>query len=410
MSQTKSTTSQKKPATNQKKSDVSKQKPSTNQKNPTVSQKKPVSNTQKPAPKATKAPKTQAFDTVNKKKKAQKSPRERKRIVIAIFVIIILILSALAVILIGNILNKYKDIHNQPEQNPNVTYVEKSADDIKVGDLLLLSQNNPFDYTINGLVGTQYNAPPKTIINLWAYKNNTANNAETKINIPDTEIYAPTYELAGNNYANQICLEETTLHAFNQMMLDYCRTLDLSSHTEGSASKINVAWGWSHENDLINNDIPKYGNAFWNQADGKSITLMKVKVSQEQDRVDEEILIDDFTWIYENAHKYGFINRYPNVCEEHTGFNSEVRVHFRYVGIEHATYIYENNICLDEYLELLREAHGFNNPLTFSVGDKEYQVYYVKYSGNPTQIPVLKDSNYSISGDNMNGFIVTVEK
>ena len=96
--------------------------------------------------------------------------------------------------------------------------------------------------------------------------------------------------------------------------------------------------------------------------------------------------------------------------QNHTGEDSSKRVHFRYVGVEHATYIYDNNICLDEYLELLREGHGFNNPLTLTAGDKEYQVYYVKYSGNPTQIPVLKDSNYSISGDNMNGFIVTVEK
>ena len=260
MSQNKPATTQKKPTTSQKPTPKT---PINNQKKNTVAPKKPATN-------AKKAPKTQAFDAVKAKKKSHKSSPAKKRIVIAIFLVIILILAALATLIIGNILNKYKDLQNQPEQDPNVTYVEKSADDIKVGDLLLLSQNNPFDYTINGLVGTQYNAPPKTIINLWAYKNNTANNVETKINIPGTEIYAPTYELAGNSYANQICLEETTLHAFNQMMLDYCRTLDLSSHTEGSASKINVAWGWSHENDLINNDIPKYGNAFWNQADGKS--------------------------------------------------------------------------------------------------------------------------------------------
>ena len=126
--------------------------------------------------------------------------------------------------------------------------------------------------------------------------------------------------------------------------------------------------------------------------------------------ITESLLKSSYIWIYENAHKYGFIIRYPGDCKNHTGEDSSKRVHFRYVGVEHATYIYDNNICLDEYLELLREDHGFNNPLTFTAGDKEYQVYYVKYSGNPTQIPVLKDSNYSISGDNMNGFIVTVEK
>ena len=48
--------------------------------------------------------------------------------------------------------------------------------------------------------------------------------------------------------------------------------------------------------------------------------------------------------------------------------------------------------------------------IIYDLGGKEYSVYYVKYSGNPTSVPVPKNSNYTISGDNMNGFIVTVEK
>ncbi len=388
MSQTKSTTSQKKPATNQKKPDVSKQKPSTNQKNPTVSQKKPVSNTQKPAPKATKAPKTQAFDTVNKKKKAQKSPRERKRIVIAIFVIIILILSALAVILIGNILNKYKDIHNQPEQNPNVTYVEKSADDIKVGDLLYIDSEFTYNFPSN-LSG---------MINIYQYQKNSTNANATQINGCNT--YALTYD--------RIHLNSTTLDALNKMLMDYCQTLDLTNANANSASNIEIAWG-GYSNSTLDEyaDDINLGKGFYDHALGTTFTI---KQNSPSTVITESLLKSSYTWIYENAHKYGFIIRYPGDCKNHTGEDSSKRVHFRYVGIEHATYIYENSICLDEYLELLREAHGFNNPLTFTAGDKQYQVYYVKYSGNPTQIPVLKDSNYSISGDNMNGFIVTVEK
>ena len=128
------------------------------------------------------------------------------------------------------------------------------------------------------------------------------------------------------------------------------------------------------------------------------------------------MLKNDFLWIYEHAHEYGFIISFPDKC---THLNNEKgedpylkkeRLHLRYVGVEHATYIYENGICLEEYLELLRTNHGYNNPLTFNANGKEYQVYYVKYSGNPTQIPIPKDSKYTSSGDNMNGFIVTVEK
>ena len=49
-----------------------------------------------------------------------------------------------------------------------------------------------------------------------------------------------------------------------------------------------------------------------------------------------------------NAYKYGFILRYPEGKEDITGYNFE-SWHYRYVGIDVATYIYENNITLEEY-------------------------------------------------------------
>ena len=57
---------------------------------------------------------------------------------------------------------------------------------------------------------------------------------------------------------------------------------------------------------------------------------------------------DEFKWLQENAHKYGFILRYPKDKEYLTGYEYE-SWHYRYVGVEAATYIYENNITFDEY-------------------------------------------------------------
>ena len=57
---------------------------------------------------------------------------------------------------------------------------------------------------------------------------------------------------------------------------------------------------------------------------------------------------DEFKWLQDNAHKYGFILRYPKDKEYLTGYEYE-SWHYRYVGIEAATYIYENNITFDEY-------------------------------------------------------------
>jgi len=57
---------------------------------------------------------------------------------------------------------------------------------------------------------------------------------------------------------------------------------------------------------------------------------------------------DEYKWLKDNAHKYGFIMRYPKDKEYITGYMFE-SWHYRYVGIDIATYIYENNITYEEY-------------------------------------------------------------
>lgn len=53
-------------------------------------------------------------------------------------------------------------------------------------------------------------------------------------------------------------------------------------------------------------------------------------------------------WLAQNAHKYGFIIRYPEGKEQITGYRYEPW-HLRYVGIDVATDIFENNLTLEEY-------------------------------------------------------------
>lgn len=56
----------------------------------------------------------------------------------------------------------------------------------------------------------------------------------------------------------------------------------------------------------------------------------------------------EFTWMQENAHKFGFIMRYPKDKEKETGYKYEAW-HYRYVGKEIAEYIHDKNITYDEY-------------------------------------------------------------
>ena len=54
-------------------------------------------------------------------------------------------------------------------------------------------------------------------------------------------------------------------------------------------------------------------------------------------------------WLAQNAHRFGFILRYPKDKEDVTGIIYEPW-HYRYVGKEHAANIMSNGICLEEYL------------------------------------------------------------
>lgn len=62
----------------------------------------------------------------------------------------------------------------------------------------------------------------------------------------------------------------------------------------------------------------------------------------------------EYEWLCEHAAEYGFILRYPEDKEDITGIDFE-GWHFRYVGVEHAKYITEHNMCLEEYIAYLLE-------------------------------------------------------
>ena len=59
-----------------------------------------------------------------------------------------------------------------------------------------------------------------------------------------------------------------------------------------------------------------------------------------------------YSWLAENAWRYGFIKRYPADKVDITGISNEPW-HYRYVGKEAAQEIQSQGICLEEYIEQL---------------------------------------------------------
>ena len=59
-------------------------------------------------------------------------------------------------------------------------------------------------------------------------------------------------------------------------------------------------------------------------------------------------------WLIDNSYKYGFVLRYPTDKKDITMINYEPW-HYRYVGIDNATYMKEHDMCLEEYIEYLKQ-------------------------------------------------------
>lgn len=60
---------------------------------------------------------------------------------------------------------------------------------------------------------------------------------------------------------------------------------------------------------------------------------------------------EEFRWLQENAHKYGFIMRYPKEWENTTGYSYEPW-HYRFVGLYYAKQIKESELPFEYYYKM----------------------------------------------------------
>ncbi len=124
----------------------------------------------------------------------------------------------------------------------------------------------------------------------------------------------------------------------------------------------------------------------------------------------------NYEWFGKNCGNYGFTLRYRQNKEEITGYLYEPW-HFRYVGLPHAQYIEDHDLTFEEYMDFLHK-HTTENAIVMEDHESiKWCIYYVPASEDGvTNVPVPKDYEYSVSGDNMvneqtegyGGYIVTV--
>ena len=118
-----------------------------------------------------------------------------------------------------------------------------------------------------------------------------------------------------------------------------------------------------------------------------------------------------YAWITENCAKYGFILRYPEGLVSKTGIQYEPW-HYRYVGSPHASIIMNNDLCLEDYIELVKSyPYDGEHMRVIDYDGKIYEIYYYgeDTANDSTMVPVPNGMDYTVFGNNLDGFIITVD-
>lgn len=109
----------------------------------------------------------------------------------------------------------------------------------------------------------------------------------------------------------------------------------------------------------------------------------------------------------ERAALYGFIERYPEGREQITGIGQEPW-HFRYVGRPHAEIMKEREMVLEEYIEFLRDYPFGERRLEVETSYGRADLSFLKAEENAdTCFETEGNASYMVSGNNIDGFIIT---
>lgn len=114
------------------------------------------------------------------------------------------------------------------------------------------------------------------------------------------------------------------------------------------------------QKDMMNQKIDSFIDEGYSKREAKKLAENRVAVPGKSEHelglavdinADYDFCSDDevYSWLAENAYKYGFILRYPYGREDITGIDYEPW-HYRYVGAETAEQIYLQQITLEEFL------------------------------------------------------------
>ncbi|MFA7147672.1 MAG: D-alanyl-D-alanine carboxypeptidase family protein [Syntrophomonadaceae bacterium] len=110
----------------------------------------------------------------------------------------------------------------------------------------------------------------------------------------------------------------------------------------------------------------------------------------------------------EKAIQYGFIERYKSGREAITKIAHEPW-HFRYIGYPHSELLEKEDLTLEEYTVFLKQFPYAGPHLQGRFRGRDIEIFYVPatHSG-PAAIAIPDQTPYQVSGNNEDGFIITL--
>lgn len=110
----------------------------------------------------------------------------------------------------------------------------------------------------------------------------------------------------------------------------------------------------------------------------------------------------------EVAALYGFIERYPAGCESITCIAHEPW-HFRYVGYPHSQVMKERRLTLEAYTDYIKEYPYLDRHLYVRHHWRDFEIFYrAVQEGEQVDLTIPDNVPYQVSGNNVNGIVVTL--
>ncbi|GEM_PF-6767485 len=331
--------------------------------------------------------------------KRQLRQQKQRNVVMAICMVFTLVLCLYLALIIGSIRDKveWNEAHSKPADDPGQVddpsgdtdptpgvdvnvfdVVKKSAADVHKGLLLQIDATHTFDFSANVNMSDDF----------------------VKISSDSQDFQLSTYM---NDYYKPIYLNAVTYDALVKMCADF--------HTDTGHDDLYIVSAYRSESEqrqMYDNGKKSTPSGATEYHSGYSVGL---SIRNRQTGASYKIYVDKTeygTWLDNNSYKYGLI------LSENTSYakNAYYEQTFRYVGKPAAAYIHEHNTDLSGYLTALYQTNP-NDAATYikvTVNGLQYASYYVAAAGNVTNVPIPKgcaETDYTISGDNVGGFIVT---